>query len=497
MCNVLAAILLSAVSSVGVLLLNEKRARQISIILTIIIALLLAQPIIEGVEKPYVENYILPGLHAIGADFTIRVDALSALFLSITGLIFIAVAWAASWEIKDRVKLYLALMFASEAALIGVFSTWNLFWFYLFWEFTLLPMFVHILYWGGERRVYAAYKFFVYTQVGGLMLLVAIALGWIYAPHNHTFDMSAFTANMNVAPEWVKAAFAWLTLLAFFIKMPVPPFHTWLPAAHVEAPSPSSVILASLMLKMGGYAFIRITLGMVPYMLSVYLPFIAIWAAAAAAYAATVAIAQEDFKRVVAYTSISHMSMSTIGAAVWAMGITGASYLGFVGSVFEMISHSFVVGALFLLSGVIKHYLHTRRIPSIRGIAFVAPIFSTIIMIAIFAGFGLPGTSGYPAELSLVASAAGMAKVSSAGIIVMVFLLLAIASVTGYLVWDAQRMLFTRPPVKLSDVKFYHVGPILYLLAISILIGIFPFLVMNPLKIAIMQFPSNLAGVIG
>jgi NADH-quinone oxidoreductase subunit M len=162
-----------------------------------------------------------------------------------------------------------------------------------------------------------------------------------------------------------------------------------------------------------------------------------------------------------------------------------------------MISHSFVVGALFLLSGVIKHYLHTRNIPSIRGLAFVAPIFSTVIMIAIFAGFGLPGTSGYPAELSLVASAAGMAKASSAGPIVLAFLLLAIASVTGYLVWDAQRMLFTRPPVKVSDVRFYHIGPILYLLAISVLIGVFPFLVMGPLKIAVHQLPNNLAGVIG
>ncbi len=493
MCGILAAIALSAISSVGVLLISEKRARQVSIILTILIALLLVQPILEGVSKPYYENYVLPGLHSIGADLTFRVDSLSALFLAITGLIFIAVAWAASWEIEERARLYLALMFAAEAALIGVFAAWNLFWFYLFWEFTLLPMFVHILYWGGERRVYAAYKFFVYTQIGGMMLLVAIALGWLYGSHN--FNMNEFAAGLSVAPDWVKVAFAWLTLLAFFIKMPVPPFHTWLPAAHVEAPSPSSVILASLMLKMGGYAFIRITLGMIPYALSMYLPFIAIWAALAAAYAATVAIAQTDFKRVVAYTSISHMSMSTIGAAIWALGLGNASYLGFIGSVFEMISHSFVVGALFLLSGVIKHYLHTRDIPKIRGLAFVVPIMSTVIMIAIFAGFGLPGTSGYPAELSLVASSLGMAAHSSAGVVVAAFLLLAIATVTGYLVWDAQRMLFTRPPVKLErDVRFYHIGPILYLLAISVIIGVAPYLVMAPLKTAVTQVPLAALG---
>ncbi|ALU11534.1 NADH:ubiquinone oxidoreductase subunit M [Ignicoccus islandicus DSM 13165] len=495
MCELLAAIILSLVSSVGVMLVSDRRAKQASIILTIIVALLLVSPILRGIEEPYYENYVLPGLHQIGADLTFRVDSLSALFLAITGLIFIAVAWAASWEIEERAKLYLALMFTAEAALIGVFASWNLFWFYLFWEFTLLPMFIHILYWGGERKVYAAYKFFVYTQIGGMMLLVAIALGWLYG--SHTFDMKDFAAGLSVAPEWVKAAFAWLTLLAFFIKVPVPPFHTWLPAAHVEAPSPSSVILASLMLKMGGYAFIRITLGIVPYMLMMYLPFIAIWAALAAAYAATVAIAQVDFKRVVAYTSISHMSMSTIGAAIWGMGIGNASYLGFVGSVFEMISHSFVVGALFLLSGVIKHYLHTREIPKIRGLAFVVPIMSTVIMIAIFAGFGLPGTSGYPAELSLVASSLGMAKQTSAGTIVAAFLLLAIATVTGYLVWDGQRMLFTRPPVKLEkDVKFYHIGPILYLLAISVIIGIMPHLVMGPLKTAVTQTPLALTGVV-
>ncbi len=496
MCEVLVSIIIAALASVAVLLIGEKKARAFSIVVTIIIALLLAKPILVAASgKIYQENYVLPGLHSIGADLTFRVDALSALFLAITGLIFIAVAWAASWEIEQRPRLYLALMFASEAALIGVFAAWNLFWFYLFWEFTLLPMFVHILYWGGERRVYAAYKFFVYTQAGGLMLLVAIALGWLYGAH--TFDFTQFAASLAVAPDWVKAAFAWLTLLAFFIKMPVPPFHTWLPAAHVEAPSPSSVILASLMLKMGGYAFIRITLGMVPYTLTGALPFIAIWAALASVYASTVAIAQEDFKRVVAYTSITHMSMSTIGAAIWAMGIKQASMLGFIGSVFEMISHSFVVGALFLLSGVIKHYCHTRKIPMIRGLAFIAPVMSTIIMIAIFAGFGLPGTSGYPAELSLVASAAGMAKYNSAGPFVLALLLIAIATVTGYLVWDAQRMLFTRPPIKVSDVRFYHVGPILYLLAISVIIGVVPALVMGPLHLAIKQMPVLLAGVIG
>jgi len=496
MCEVLLSIIIAALASVGVMLIGEKKARAFSIIVTIIIALLLAKPILVGASgSVYTENYVLPGLHNIGADLTFRVDALSALFLAITGLVFIAVAWAASWEIEERAKLYLALMFASEAALIGVFAAWNLFWFYLFWEFTLLPMFVHILYWGGERRVYAAYKFFVYTQVGGLMLLVAIALGWLYGAH--TFDFTQFAAALSVAPDWVKAAFAWLTLIAFFIKMPVPPFHTWLPAAHVEAPSPSSVILASLMLKMGGYAFIRITLGMTPYVLIGALPFIAVWAALAAVYASTVAIAQEDFKRVVAYTSITHMSMSTIGAAIWAMGLKEAALLGFIGAVFEMISHSFVVGALFLTSGVIKHYCHTRKIPMIRGLAFVAPIMSTVIMIAIFAGFGLPGTSGYPAELSLVASAAGMAKYNALGPIVLVFLLIAIATVTGYLIWDAQRMLFTRPPIKVSDVRFYHIGPILYLLAISIIIGVVPSLVMGPLHKAVSQAPILMSGVIG
>jgi NADH-quinone oxidoreductase subunit M len=251
------------------------------------------------------------------------------------------------------------------------------------------------------------------------------------------------------------------------------------------------------MLKMGGYAFIRITLGIAPYVLSWALPLIALWAAIASVYAATVAIAQTDFKRVVAYTSITHMSMSTIGAAIWAIGLKNASLLGFIGAVFEMISHSFVVGALFLLSGVIKHYCHTRQIPQIRGLAFVAPILSTVLMVTIFAGFGLPGTSGYPAELSLVASAAGMAKASSAGVIVLALLLITIATVTGYLVWDAQRMLFTKPPIKVSDVKFYHIGPILYLLAISVIIGVVPYLVMSPLLKAVHQMPVLFAGVIG
>lgn len=485
MCEVLASIIIAALSSIAVMLISERKARAFSIVMTLIIAALLAKPILVGAQKPYYEKYVLPGLHQIGADLEFRVDSLSALFLAITALIFIAVAWAASWEIEERQRLYLALMFASEAALIGVFAAWNLFWFYLFWEFTLLPMFVHILYWGGERRVYAAYKFFIYTQAGGLMLLVAIVLGWLYGAHSFNFDV--FASSLAVAPEWVKVAFAWLTLLSFFIKMPVPPFHTWLPAAHVEAPSPSSVILASLMLKMGGYAFIRITLGMASFVLGGALPLIALWAALASVYAATVAIAQTDFKRVVAYTSITHMSMSTIGAAIWALGLQNASVMGFIGSVFEMISHSFVVGALFLLSGVIKHYCHTRQIPKIRGLAFIAPILSTVLMIAVFAGFGLPGTSGYPAELSLVASAAGMAKYNSLGTIVIALLLIAIASVTGYLVWDAQRMLFTRPPIKVKDVKFYHIGPILYLLTISIIIGVVPYLVMAPLHQALHQ----------
>ncbi len=474
----LASILILAISSVLVLLMSDRKASIFSFIISIIALLLIIKPITEW-YKPYTENYVIPGLHQIGADLTFRVDALSAPFVALTALVFIAVFAAASWEITNMRKIYLALALASEAAVLGVFSTWNLFWFFLFWEFTLLPLFFHILYWGGERKVYAAFKFFVYTQASGLMLLVAIAMAW---NATHTFDFTLVKQNLN---GFALTLFAWLTLLAFFIKMPVPPFHTWLPAAHVEAPSPSSVILASLMLKMGGYAFIRLTLGIASSALSWFLVVIAFWGALMAAYAATVALAQTDFKRMVAYTSISHMSMSTMGAAIWAYNLGSPSFMGFIGSVFEMISHGFVVGALFLLSGVIKHVAHTRQIPAIRGLAFVTPIFASIIMLALFAGFGLPGTSGYPAELALVASAAGVAKLNTTGLFLIAFLLIAIGIITGYMVWSGQRMLFTRPPIEAREPRAREILPILYLLALSIILGVYPALVIEVIRHAV------------
>jgi NADH-quinone oxidoreductase subunit M len=300
----------------------------------------------------------------------------------------------ASWEaVQDRVKEYMIAFLLLETLMIGVFCALDLVLFYLFFEGGLIPMYIIIGVWGGQRRVYASFKFFLYTLLGSvLMLLAMMAMYW----HAGTTDIptllqTKFPADM----QW----WLWIAFFASFaVKMPMWPVHTWLPDAHVEAPTAGSVILAGILLKMGGYGFLRFSLPMFPNASADFAPFIFSLSIIAIIYTSLVALVQDDMKKLIAYSSVAHMGFVTIG-------IFAASQQGVDGAIFQMLSHGLVSSALFLCVGVIYDRMHTREIAAYGGLADRMPKYAAAFMVFTMANVGLPGTSGFIGEfLTLLAA---------------------------------------------------------------------------------------------
>jgi NADH-quinone oxidoreductase subunit M len=280
-----------------------------------------------------------------------------------------------------------------ETLMVGVFCALDLVLFYLFFEGGLIPMFLIIGIWGGKRRVYAAFKFFLYTFLGSVLMLIAImAMYWVAGTTDITVLLhTTFPATMQ---RWLWIAF----FASFAVKLPMWPVHTWLPDAHVEAPTAGSVILAAILLKMGGYGFIRFSLPMFPIASLYFAPFVYALSIIAIIYTSLVALVQEDMKKLIAYSSVAHMGFVT-------MGLFTASQQGIQGAVFQMVSHGFVSGALFLCVGVIYDRMHTREIAAYGGLVHRMPAYATVFMIFTLANVGLPGTSGFIGEfLTLLAS---------------------------------------------------------------------------------------------
>lgn len=321
-----------------------------------------------------------------GISYHMGVDGISILFVVLTGFL-LPFCILASWQtIKDRLKAYMIAFLILETMLIGVFCSLNAVLFYVFFEGSLIPMFIIIGIWGGPRRVYASFKFFLYTLLGSVLMFVAI------------MAMYSVSGTLDI-PELMHYQFAphlqmwlWIAFFASFaVKMPMWPVHTWLPDAHVEAPTAGSVILAGVMLKLGGYGFLRFSLPMFPDA-SLYLaPFIFTLSVIAIIYTSLVALVQEDMKKLIAYSSVAHMGYVT-------MGIFAANEQGIQGAVFQMLSHGIVSSALFLCVGVIYDRLHTREIAAFGGLATNMPKYAAIFMIFTMANIGLPGTSGFIGE---------------------------------------------------------------------------------------------------
>ncbi len=339
-----------------------------------------------------------------GLQYKLGVDGISILFVMLTTFMM-PLTILASWDVKTRVKEYMIAFLLLETLMLGVFMALDMVLFYLFFEAGLIPMFLIIGIWGGKDRIYASFKFFLYTFLGSVLMLVAMVGMYVDAGTtdieallNHSF---AF-ADFEVLGVQIVGGLQTLLFIAFFasfaVKMPMWPVHTWLPDAHVQAPTAGSVVLAAILLKMGGYGFLRFSLPMFPVGSDVMAPLVLWMSAIAIVYTSLVALVQEDMKKLIAYSSVAHMGFVT-------MGIFAANQQGVDGAIFQMISHGFISGALFLCVGVIYDRMHTREIDAYGGLVNRMPAYALVFMLFTMANVGLPGTSGFVGEfLTLMAA---------------------------------------------------------------------------------------------
>lgn len=333
----------------------------------------------------------------LGLKYKMGVDGISVLFVMLTTFLM-PLTIAACWEVETRVKEYMIAFLMLETLMLGVFCALDLVLFYLFFEAGLIPMFLIIGIWGGKERIYAAFKFFLYTFLGSVLMLVAMIAMYMDAG---TTDIPSLLVHnfgsegMQVLGIHVVGGLQTLLWLAFFasfaVKMPMWPVHTWLPDAHVQAPTAGSVVLAAILLKMGGYGFLRFSLPMFPVASDLLAPLVLWMSAIAIVYTSLVALAQSDMKKLIAYSSVAHMGYVT-------MGIFAANQQGIDGAIFQMISHGFISGALFLCVGVIYDRMHTREIDAYGGLVNRMPAYALIFMFFTMANVGLPGTSGFIGE---------------------------------------------------------------------------------------------------
>jgi NADH-quinone oxidoreductase subunit M len=414
---------------------------------------------------------------ALNVDYHMGVDSISLLLVLLTTLltvIAIVVSWA---PIQRRVKEYYIAMLLLEVGMLGVFVALDFFLFYIFWEVMLVPMALIIGIWGSANRVYAAVKFFLYTLAGSLLMLVAIIVEYLQHGTLNILQLMQDGPKDPVSMQnWVFLAFA----AAFAIKVPMWPFHTWLPDAHVEAPTAGSIILAGVLLKMGGYGFIRFALPITPAGAATFAQLMVALSVIAVIYGALVSLVQPDLKKLIAYSSVSHMGFVTLGlfTAVWLnqLGLTDATQ-GIDGAVIVMLSHGVLTGGLFLCVGVIYNRLHSRLIADMGGLTKPMPIFATLFMILVLGSVGLPGLSGFIGEfLTMLAAFRGDWRVGTITAFVVIL-------AAWYLLWMFQRVMFGRTiPEALGahghkpfpDVDWAEGSSLVVLCALSILIGVFP-----------------------
>ncbi len=407
----------------------------------------------------FVEHYAWAP--SLGLNYIMGVDGIS-LFLVLLTTFLGPIVILASWEsIKERQTLYLFLMLVLETGILGVFLALDLILFYLFWEFTLIPMYFIIGIWGGGRRVYAAVKFFLYTMAGSALMLVAILVLRYYSG---TFDVREILAHTRLdyyVQWWLFLAFA----LAFAIKVPLFPFHTWLPDAHTEAPTAGSVILAGLLLKMGTYGYIRFALPLFPMAATRLADVFLTLAVIGILYGGLVALRQRDFKKLVAYSSVAHLGFVMLGLfALTPQGMSGA--------VLQMINHGLSTGALFLLVGMIYERRHTRMLDEFGGIWAVMPVYGFFLLVTVLSSAGLPGLNGFVGEFSILLGTfrkhPWFAALAAPGVIVGAWYLL-----------HAFRQVMQGPLTKeenrhLVDLKAREIAVLVPLVIMFFVIGLFP-----------------------
>ena len=441
-------------------------------------------PGLQFVEK-------VPWIPAYNIQYFVGVDGISISMVLLTALLSFLCLFA-SWGIEKGVKGYYALFLLLDTGMVGVFIALDFFLFYIFWEVMLLPMYFLIGIWGGPRREYAAIKFFLYTLFGSVLMLLAI-LALYFTSEPHTFDMTqliAQSANYSTKPlgvwpfdsqhlRWGFQHIVWMALfIGFAIKIPAFPFHTWLPDAHVEAPTAISVILAGVLLKMGTYGILRINYPMLPQATAdlsyVFLGALGTWNII---YGALCAMAQKDFKKLVAYSSVSHMGYVMLGMASFTpQGINGA--------VLQMFNHGTITGMLFLMVGVIYDRAHHREIEGFGGLAAVMPVYTAISALAIFASMGLPGLSGFISEVLVLLGSwqkhPVLTVLAATGVIL----------TAGYLLWTVQRVYLgmTNEKYKLMpEINARELFTMIPLGIIVIIVGVYPSVVLDLLRASLDQ----------
>lgn len=443
------------------------------------------QPAADGFA--FVEEY--PWIPAINVFYRVGVDGISVPLITLTGLLTFLSIFYSAYVIHYRVKEYFFLFFLLAVGMFGVFVALDFFLFYVFWEVGLVPMYFLIGVWGSERREYAAIKFFIYTLAGSVLMLLAI-LGLYFS--TGTFDITALPGKELFGGNFILKSLAfWGIFLAFAIKVPMWPFHTWLPDAHTEAPTAGSVILAGILLKLGGYGFLRILMPIFPDVFHAYWPVVAALAVISIVYGALVAMAQWDLKRLIAYSSVNHMGYAMLGIAAAAATLdTSESVLtsraiALNGALFQFIAHGLITGGLFFMVGVIYERAHTRDLKAFGGLGAILPVIYGFFAITAFASLGLPGLAGFVSEFMVFRGAFHIIPyIAAIGVI-------GIVVTAAMFLWKVIQMVFLGPLNErwkdLPDMHWWEVATMAPLVVLFTLFGVYPMPVLEYLNAGVIK----------
>ncbi|MEJ2191208.1 MAG: NADH-quinone oxidoreductase subunit M [Nitrospirota bacterium] len=458
-------IFLPVVGAAAILLLkrsSETRIKSTALVFSIA-TFLAALPLFTHFDKTthemqFVESHAW--ISAMNVYYALGVDGLSVLFVLLSAVITITCVMVSWNAITKHTKEFYSSLLLIEAAMIGVFCSLDFFLFYIFWEAMLIPMFLLIGVWGGPRRIYSAIKFFLYTLVGSVLMLVGIIVLHWYS--GGTFDIRELS-RMNF-PYGMQLWLFWAFFAAFAVKVPMFPVHTWLPDAHTEAPTAGSVILAGILIKMGAYGFLRFSLPLFPDAALAMTPIMIVLSIIAIIYGGIVCLAQTDLKRLIAYSSVSHMGFVTLG--IFALNIQGVE-----GGILQMINHGVVTGALFLAVGMIYERTHTREIKDYGGVATVLPVYAGLFMVLTLASIGLPGLNGFIGEFLIILG--GFTYSGWAGALAATGIIIGAA----YMLWLYQRIFFvdTNPKVEgLGDLDLREILTLAPMVVLIFWIGVYP-----------------------